>query len=341
MESNGTDNNCSVSLKLVAIFNLVRGGAAVLSLLGCLALILALVILKKYKDPAQRLVLYLTIAVVINSVNSIVRGAGFQLIGNTPFCEAVAFFSGYTSGSILLAICCIVTELFIKAILNKATGNRISVVYFTFIFVQPFFIYLIPFLGQNYGQEGPTCWIKSYNNLTNCTLNYDGLLLQNMLWNLPVIFLLIGGGIMYVITLIAYNRRLKKYRQVYTSEKNRMIDQRLFEDIMVFRWYPLVFIIINVVPFLTRLTQVIDTHLPKTLVLILWIITALVDGLQGLFLSLAFTLNSQTRKSLAWPNIKEAFIAKFHRRTEIDQEFDNNIMTPMIEYRSLSKHSTR
>ena len=330
--------NCSVSLIIVTTFNLVRGGAAVLSLLGCLALLLVLVILKKYKDPAQRLVLYLTVAVVINSINSIVRGAGFKLIGNTPFCEAVAFFSGYTSGSIILAICCIVAELFIKAILNKATGNRISVVYLTFIFVQPFFVYLIPFLGKNYGQEGPTCWIKSYNNLTNCSLNRDGILLQNILWNLPVTFLFIGGGIMYAITLIAYNRRLKKYRQVYTSEKNRIINQRLFEDIKVFRWYPLVFFFINVVPFLTRLTEVIDTYLPETLVLILWIITALVDGLQGLFLSLAFTLNSQTRKSLTWANIKEAFITKFQRSKDFDEEFDNDqdLISPTIDYRSQS-----
>lgn len=332
---NATDytnqSSCLVSQTLVVVFNLVRGGAGVVSLLGCIALILAMAILKKYKDPAQRIVLYLTIAVIINSINSIVRGAGYQLVGDTPFCVAVGFLSSYSSGCILLAICCIVTELFLKAVLNKATGNCVSVIYLLFIFIQPLVVFVLPFFTNTYGQSGPTCWIKSIN-YDNCTQNIWGVATQYILWNIPIFFLFIIGSLFYIITLAFFNRKLKKYHKVYTSERNRMISGKALEDIKLFRWYPLVFFGINVIPFLTRLANLIDKNLPMWLVLVLWIISALIEGLQGFFISLAFTLDSKTRQSLRWTNIKEAFVVKCLRRTNEDFMY--------VEYKTANDSAT-
>ena len=278
-----------------------------ISVLGCLAIILLVFILKKYKDPAQRLVLYLTVAVVINSINSIVRGAGagYELIGNTEFCKAVGFISGYTSGCILLAICCIITELFIKTILNKSTGNLINIVYCVIIYVPSAFIFAIPFIHDNYGQAGPTCWIATApSNASNADVDW-GLIQQIILWYGPVFIIVLAGGVMYIMSLLVLNRKLKNYRQVYTSEKKRLEQRKVLEDIKQFRWYPLLFFVINVVPLLTRILDLYKNS-PNWLNLTLWIITALIDGLQGLFISLAFALDSQTRRSLAWRNIKQA-----------------------------------
>ena len=277
-----------------------------ISVLGCLAIILLVFILKKYKDPAQRLVLYLTIAVVMNSINSIVRGigAGLDQIGKTSFCEAVGFISGYTSGCILLAICCIITELFIKTILNKSTGNLINIVYCAIIYIPSAFIFAIPFIHGNYGQEGPTCWITTARSNANCSGVDWGLIEQITLWYVPVFIIVLAGGVLYIMSLLVLNRKLNNHRQVYTNELKRLERRKFLEDIKQFRWYPPIFFVINVVPLLTRILDKY-IHIPHEFSLTLWIITAIIDGLQGLFISLAFTLDSQTRRSLSCKNIKQ------------------------------------
>lgn len=310
--------NCSdlLACELVKIFNIVEAAAGAVSLLGCIGIIVLMILLRKYKDPAQRIVLYLTVAVIMNTTNSIVRGGGHQLIqeGDKTFCTVVGFFSGYTSGCIIASVCCIVVELFIKVVMNKATGNCVNVFYFGLIFVLPAIIFAIPFITDSYGRAGATCWIrtKEYTGNTTCrTNNTDhencstgehraGMIEQYVLWYAPVFILLITGAVIYIVSLIVFNRKLQNYQRVYTSDLSRLVQQRALQDIKQFRWYPLIFFPLNIVPLIATL-QIVG---PENYAL--WIVTALIDGFQGLFIVLAFTIDRQTRQKLNLRNIVHA-----------------------------------
>ena len=288
------------------VYNLVEGGAAIFSLIGCLAIFLQILIFKRYKEDTQRLLLYLIISVSMNSINSIVRGAGYEMVGDTVFCIAVAYVSSYTSGCILVAICCIGAEMLIKIIFEKRSGKPVQILYFILIFILPIFIYLIPFYGGLYGQSGPTCWITSLN-FDNCTRNQMGEIEQGVLWNIPLFFLIVAGSILYVITLIIFHQRMKKYKNYYTDQRERLVAQKALEETKQYRWYPLIFFMINIVPFITRFTPFMGDP-PMWLVMTLWIITALIDGLQGMVIAAVFTLDPETRSRLTWKSIRGACI---------------------------------
>lgn len=298
-------SNCSVPPIGIFTYNVVEAGAALFSLTGCLAIFIHILIFKRYRDPAQRLLLYLIIAVTMNSINSVTRGAGYSLVGDTDFCIAVAFISSYTSGCIVVAICCIVVEMLIRILLERESGRPVQFLYFILIFILPILIFIIPFFGDLYGLSGATCWIKSVDE--NCTPIEMGVIEQYALWNGPILVTIVAWGILYIIALIVFRRRMKNYNELYTSQKGRLAAQKALEDIKQFRWYPPVVFVINIVPFLARISQLIG-GLPLPLIIVLWIVTALIDGLQGMFIAAAFTLDSQTRKMLTWKNIHEVCI---------------------------------
>ena len=81
-------------------------------------------------------------------------------------------------------------------------------------------------------------------------------------------------------------------------EVNRVaIDQQTMKDVSYYKRYPLLYIIVNVIPILS---DTIDYWNPNDHILALSVIATIIKDLQGVFIAIAITLDPRTRKRLNW-----------------------------------------
>ena len=187
--------------------------------LCCAFIFFMMFIFNKYSYQAQRLLLYLTTAVMLLCISFVVRGFGYSLIHNTKFCMAVAFISQYSGGCILGAVICIISNIFVLAVLKKDKWN-LEPLYIVSIFVIPAAIDWLPFISSAYGPTRSWCWIRNLN-LDTCDTFVYGLVLQYTLWYVPSITVCTVGGIVYLVSLFS----IKKQKRSYTAVVEPMSQQ--------------------------------------------------------------------------------------------------------------------
>ena len=127
--------------------------------------------INKYSYQAQRLLLYLTTAIMLVCISFVVREFGYSLIHNTKFCMAVAFISQYSGGCILGAVICIISNIFVLAVLKKDKWN-LEPLYIVSIFVITAAIDWLLFISSAYGPTRSWCWIRNLNLDTCDTFVY-------------------------------------------------------------------------------------------------------------------------------------------------------------------------
>lgn len=312
-------------LKILGITQVLAGG---ISLLGCISIALLIVILKKYKDSTQRLVLYLNITVILNSIGTIVRGGGYA-IENIVFCTGIASYTQFTSSCILASICCIIIELVLKAVRQKG-AERYEWIYIILTFVVPLMVSLLPFIKNGYGYRAAWCWIRNTDE-TTCEKFVYGIILQYTLWYGPLYVLAVIGGLTYLFAFFKINKQLRKYKRNYTSNMEELKHKTILEELAQFRWYPVIYLIINIAPLATSILDIIN---PNHAILPLWIVTAIIQGLQGLFIAAVFIINPSTRKSLKYRQLKILCAEEWGLTSCVVVE-DNT--TPLVMSSSLSE----
>ena len=162
-------------------------------------------IFNKYPYQAQRLLLYLATAVMLVCISFVVRGFGYSLIHNRKLCMAVAFISQYSGGCILGAVICIISNIFVLAVLKKDKWN-LEPLYMVSIFVIPAAIDWLPFISSAYGPTHSWSWIRNLN-LDTCNTFVYGLVLQYTLWYVPSIIYCVYSLWNSVSCVIVFNRK--------------------------------------------------------------------------------------------------------------------------------------
>lgn len=281
------------------ILGITQAVAAILSCLGCLFIFFVMIIFKKYVYPGQRLLIYLTLSVFLVSLSFIIRGFGYSLIDNTTFCVAVAFIGQYAGGCILASVASIIADIFILAVLKK--NWKLEPAYVVSIFVMPALFDWLPFIYETYGPTRGWCWIRDRNADRDCSVHMYGLVLQYVLWFVPSYFVSLIGGLIYIISLVALRR--KEYTAMLEPERLQL-QKAAISEIQHYKWYPLMFLIINTIPLLTR---IISDANPSINIFPLWLVSAAVQGLQGGFVTVLFSIDSDTRKRLKWSHFKNGF----------------------------------
>ena len=306
---------------------------AFVSALTCLLVIGGIIYLKKYLFFTQRLILYLSIAAVLNSIAEMLRlhsvlqdtESGWQM----RFCEFSSMLEQVSGWWQLLAVFCITLSVFLRVVFD-ASPERIELLFPALIFIFPLTFNWIPFIHSTYGQAGAWCWIRNENR--DCSPFSFGQYLRFTLWYAPLYIILIILLVGYFIILCKIQSLRRKWQGRYDPDAEEQ-SERMKKEVRPLLWYPAFYIALTIFPLANRIQGAISPNNP---VIALWFLQAISDPLQSGFVSVAYALDSETIRRLNWrqvlfacrrsPQVREypyqtdsglsdSLLPKSHRRT--------------------------
>ena len=305
MADNSSNNlgnvKCSVfDTKDYVTVAIISACSAFVSSLLCIFVISLILMLKKYVFFIQRLVLYLSITALINSLSIVLRlyRIGYQLQSQalTVLCIAAAFIDQTSMWSLFMAFTAITFTLLMTVVFHKNT-SRLEWVYVVMIFLSPLLFNWIPFIGDTYGQSGAWCWIRNVNYDDNCTEHGFGTVLQYVLWYIPAYVLLFVLVLVYIFIIICVVRQ--KMRK-YDNEETIKVQNTLHQEVLPLLFYPIGLFLLNVFPLANRVQASLTTDDP---IRALWVLHAVFSPLQGGYIALVYILDRDTLKRLTGRNL--------------------------------------
>ena len=295
MRDDGNDTNCSVE-HAVTIAAL-GASSGLVSTLACIGVVILIFLLKKHYFFSQRLILYLSIASLLNSVSTALR---YQRLGETihGLCVFTAFFDQTTSWSALIAISCITVNLLLLVVFRKQT-TKLEPFFFIMIFIFPLTFNWIPFVEDAYGVSGAWCWIRTKNE--DCSVFLFGTYLSFILWWVPLYVILAVLIVIYIAIIYHMRKRRRTWEGKYDPESAKL-KKMMEKEVRPLLWYPLIYFVINIFPLINRIHDT-ATEDPA---LALWILHALFSPLKGGFIAVAFTLDRETLRRLNCARLRAA-----------------------------------
>ena len=348
--------------KHFVIAALVSSVTALISVFACTGVILLVVLFKKYNFFTQRLILYLNLAALFNSVAIALRLQRLAFVTNsednphlTGLCVFTGFIDQVTAWSEVIAISCITFNLLLKAVFHKQVG-KLEIVYFILIFIFPLTFNWIPFIDSAYGKAGAWCWIRNQND--DCTDNVLGYYSRLILWYIPAYVILLIIVCTYIFILYKVKTQHHLWEGKYDPETERRKEMQL-KEVRPLLWYPLIFLLLNLFPLINRIYDASEG--PP--IIALWYLQAIFSPLQGGFIAIVYTLDKETRQRLNCTEIrgalsraditeypaKEGFSDSFRNgesSTKREEEVGHSSMkqdngvTARHTYNSISEHST-
>lgn len=280
----------------VTITSVISGFVSFLASCFVISLIL---FFKKWQFLVQRLILYLSIATLLQGISSMIHRVDYVETDTAKmgFCVFSGFFEQHSGWMQLSAVTCITVHLFLCAVV-KVRLEKLEPVYVVIIFLLPLGFNWIPFIQLAYGRAGAWCWIRSDND--NCAPFAFGKVLRLVLWYVPLYVILIILIILYIVILIKVHRARRHWVGSYDPNSERLKAQ-MEEEVAPIVWYPLIYLVLNLIPFINRIHNFAQPDDPN---LVLWYLHALTYPLTGGFIALAFTLDPKTRKRLRLASFK-------------------------------------
>ena len=289
-----------------AIVAAISSASALVSVITCTGVIALIILFKKYNFFIQRLILYLTIVALAEAVAVVLHRVDYNVTNSATegFCVFIGFVDQTTSWSILIAISCITVNLLLNAVFHIRT-EKFEKIYFILIFVFPLTFNWIPFIELAYGSAGAWCWIRSENK--DCSSFTFGVVLRFVLWFVPLYVILIILTVIYIFILYKITKDRHKWEGKFDPDSQRLKEQ-MQKEVKPLIAYPLIYLLINVVPLINRIHNTASPNNPE---LALWILHALLFPLQGGFIAIAFTFDPQTLRRLRpryiWAAFKDCY----------------------------------
>ena len=319
-ETNGTVTNGTecpeFDTKPYAVLALVSAGSATLSALASTVVIFLILSLKKYIFFVQRLILYLCVAALLNSIAIMLR---FQRVKNfytnqetVPlhiFCTITGFVDQLTAWSITIAFACVTFNLLLTAVFKRET-EKLELLYLALIVIFPITFNWVPFLQDSYGDAGAWCWIRSVNK--DCMPFQFGTDLRFFLWYIPGTIIVLAVVLTYIFIVAWVTRQRHKWAGKYDQETKRQ-KKNLQKEVWPLLFYPLGFLVLNIFSLINRIQGAIDPNRP---VYALWVLHAVFTPLQGGYIALNYILSADTRKSLSCTKIRANL---FHKEAAISE----------------------
>ena len=280
----------SIEFQVVAIVRAVSGG---ISVLASLLVILLIVLFKKHLFFTQRLILYLSIASMLNGLAIALQGATYYPDNKHTdvYCSLSAFFEQTTHWSLLLAVASITLDIYLTAI-HRVQRRRESI-YPVVIFISPILFNWIPFVNDAYGQAGPWCWI-----VNECESIY-GLVYRYVLWYVPFYSIIIGIIIIYLIVYLSIRNQKRKYQGNFNPNRDKE-TQQMMKEIIPLIYYPIIFLFLQIPSTMNRIAELFTEkqQLP------LWFLHGFFSPLQGGLICIVYALDPETRDRLRYSSWK-------------------------------------
>lgn len=278
----------------------------------CIAFMIAIMILfKKYYFFTQRLILYVALSSFVYSFFNIINVfARHAFLSETvrDLCSAFGFISQITYWWVFMSVTFIVVDIVIKVIFSRGT-EKLELMYILATVLFPLTFSWIPFIFSAYGPAGTSCWIRD-RKYEDCTYFKKGAILRFSLYYVPLYLMLILLTIFLGITLWVNHQRQKQW----TLQSNQQIitaQKIVAKEVRSLFAYPVIFIVTNVIPFAYRIYDLFvsannDEESQDYVYTILALLTIVVFGVQGVIITIVFTLDPETRKKLTVVEIRAA-----------------------------------
>ena len=162
--TNTSNPASSADYKCRAIFY-GRTAAASLSIVGCCLVLFMILVYRKYRHFAHRMILYLIVPSIIISV---VYVYPHRLKDESLYCQISGFLINMCTFTQRIQILFIVIHLLVFTVKERRPKYIEHVFVGIFCFVPPL-ISSVPFIGKHshYGYAGDWCWIKGENKYEN------------------------------------------------------------------------------------------------------------------------------------------------------------------------------
>lgn len=304
--NNATGLNCSERftepdfIGLIILKSLISG----LSFFCILLVILFIFLFKKHQFFTQRLILYLAFSSLFFSIEgcmNVVSSKVYDVPSLMRYCVFTGFLDQVTSWWIIMATFCIMLDIFIKVLTFKNT-ERLEWVYVSLIFVLPLVLTSwIPFIDGAYGPAGPFCWIRS-KNLSDCSKYKLGFALQFVLYFIPLYVLMAVVLILLVVSILLLRRKSKSWVGRYDHDAAQL-KRRMQTEIRPLFIYPIIIICTNILPCINQIYDAILIHETQVW---LWYLSLTTYKLQGVLITLGFTMDRETRSKLTLAQISAA-----------------------------------
>ena len=271
---------------------------SIISVVCILSMLAIIVLFKKYRFFTQRLVLYLAISTLtyqIISAADTTSISAYKSQAAMNYCIFIGFMSQIVVWWPVLATTVIVFDMFVRVVLEKPTES-FEIPYLLTIFTPSIIVGWIPFIGSSFGPSQYFCWIRAENMDANCTMYTQGVILRFVLYIAPYYLLVTLMTITLVITLFFLHRWTKIYRGKFDPQAVAL-RRRMKEEIMPIVYYPILFITVGLVSVVAISFNALKSQ--NTMVyVIISVILSISHRLLGVFITLVFTLDPETRVKL-------------------------------------------
>lgn len=261
-----------------------------------------IILFKKYLFFVQRMIMYVALAQLSFSVVAMFDVLSIEAFQNTAalnYCKAIGFATFITLWWTVLTVFVIVIDIFLRIVFAKDT-ERYEMLYITMIIAPPIIVSWIPFIKQAYGSSLHFCWIKLVNE-SDCKVFNFGILLRFVLYFIPVYTLTAIIIIMLIIVFIVVRRN--KYSGKY-DPASKARKAQIIKEMKPLIAYPIIFIVSVAIAIVVTIASTIDEGGNSNY--IFTIFSTLIFRLQGILITLVFTLDPETRRKLKWREIRAA-----------------------------------
>ena len=310
-----------------SIFVAVAGVTAAANFISLLANILVLffiILFKRWSFFNQRLVLYLSLATIAGNVAGVLARVDYQNQTGQAydnFCVFSGLLQQITSWMVLNAYICITTSLLMKAYFTIDL-EKLDIVTILFIFASPVAINWIPLINKGYGPSGAWCWIRSVERST-CENYYYGVVLQLVLWYIPLYVVLGILIIIYSVVMIKlclHRRKWKSLDPQAMSERRQALTYTL--SLLA---YPVIYFVANIFPLINRLQGLTKPRDPSP---VLWFLSGIIYHQQGPGIAVAFLVSIRNRLNRV--SITAAFAEWFHKVKIEEYPMSSDVREPSV-----------
>ena len=228
MESNSDDSaNSSTSMWSNDDVDLARYSLAVASVIVCVAAVILLVYKKLYTSFNYRLILYLLVASIINSVVDSLQmpfywyGDLNSKPGLESFCQVLGYCELYCAWNMSFIIFFINVEIFVMVTYSHQLIKLEKPCTAT-CFILPCFIAAVPLSTNSYGLVGHFCTLKQ--NKTEQGRGTDPA--QYYAWNVPGLIIAGIGVIMIIAAILKLAYKLYEMKSTNNPEREGLLDNR-------------------------------------------------------------------------------------------------------------------
>ena len=316
-ESNETSQSCAEVYGETYLF-ILMGTRCFLALIssiciGCM--IAAMVIFQKYRVYTQRLILYLAISTLSYQFVSTIDLASIHAYSNQYalyYCKVIGFLVQVVVWWPILSTAVIVFDIFMKAVFLKKT-EKLEKLFVILIFVSPILLSWVPFINNAYGPTGYFCWIRN-SEFEDCSKFVYGFTIRFAIFFVPIYIIMFAIFGMLISSFVAIRKRKNTF--LGDNKIERDFNKLMEKEIKPLLYYPLIFLA-STIGSLTLTIYALFADNGVGLV-VLGFIVSILYRLEGVFITLLFICDPETRKKFTAKDIKGACKQRIEKEKAIN-----------------------